>query len=269
MVRSHTYKPLLSTNARKKGMMKQNRFYTHRIRALVAVGLLWLLVACVPVIQPPAEGSQQGEAPQAEPLAVQAARANLAQERQVDAAAITVVSAEAVEWPDACLGAPTPEEMCGQVITPGYLIILAVDGNEYRYHTNEDGTIVRQPVAEGDVGSGDVGSGDVGSGDMGSGETTFFVESIEVRILESDPVQVEALVRGQLADACTTIADATVEVQGQTFVITLQTTRPADKMCAQMLTPFEQIVPLGTPDPATGTYEVQAGDVVQSFTLGE
>ncbi|MCE7983311.1 MAG: hypothetical protein DYG89_19225 [Caldilinea sp. CFX5] len=243
--------------------MKQNRFYPHRIGAIVAMGLLWLLVACVPVIQPPAEDSRQSAAPPAESPAVQAARANLAQERQVDAAAITVVRVEAMEWPDACLGAPTAEEMCGQVIIPGYLITLAVDGTEYRYHTNEDGSMVRQPTAAGDMGVAP------GSGDMGSGEMTFFVESIEVRILESNPVQVQAVVRGQLADACTTIAGATVEAQDQTFVITLQTTRPADQMCAQVLTPFEEVVPLGTPDPATGTYEVQVGDVVQSFTLGE
>ncbi len=245
-------------------MMKQNRFYPHRIGAIVAVGLLWLLVACVPVIQPPAEDSRQSDASPDVPPAVQAAQANLAQERQVDAAAITVVSVEAVEWPDACLGAPTAEEMCGQVLTPGYLITLAVDGAEYRYHTNVDGSMVRQPAAEDDMGSGDTGSSDTDSGEM-----TFFVESIEVRLLESNPVQVEAVVRGQLADACTTIAGATVEAQGQTFAITLQTTRPADQMCAQVLTPFEQVVPIETPDPATGTYEVQAGDVVQSFTLGE
>jgi hypothetical protein len=244
-------------------MMKQNQFYAHRIGAIVAIGLLWLLVACVPVIRPPAENPQQDNAPPAEPPAVQAAQTTLAQQLQVDAAAITVVKVEAMEWPDACLGAATAEEMCGQVITPGYLVTLAVDGTEYRYHTNENGSMVRQPTAEGDMGIAP------GNGDMGSGETTFFVESIEVRLLESNPVQVQAVVRGQLADACTTIAGAIVEAQGQTFVITLQTNRPADQMCAQVLTPFEQVVPLDTLDSATGAYEVRAGDVVESFTLGQ
>lgn len=248
-------------------MMKQNQFYVHRIGAIVAIGLLWLLVACVPVIRPPAENPQQDYAPQAELPARLAAQATLAQQLQVDATAITVVKVEAMEWPDACLGAATAEEMCGQVITPGYLVTLAVDGTEYRYHTNENGSMVRQPTAEGDMGIAP-GSGDMGSGDMG-GEMTFFVESIEVLILESNPVQVQAVVRGQLADACTTVAGATVEAQGQTFVITLQTNRPADQMCAQVLTPFEQVVPLDTPDPATGAYEVRVGDVVQSFTFGQ
>lgn len=238
--------------------MRQKRSYIHWMGAAIAVGLLWVLVACVPVIRPPAAGSRQGDVPPAESPAVQAARQNLAQERQVDAATITVVSAEAMQWPDACLGAPTAEEMCAQVVTPGYQITLSAAGAEYIYHTNEDGTMVRQATDQGAIGA-----------TPDSGEITFFVESIEVRTLKTDPVQVEAVVHGQLVDACTTIKDVSVETKEKTFVITLQTTRPADQMCAQVLTPFDQVVPLELPAPATGTYEVQAGDVVQSFTLGE
>jgi hypothetical protein len=238
--------------------MRQYRSYRHQLCAVVAVGLLCVLVACTPIIQPPAADAPQADAGQAESPAVQAARQALAQALQVDATTITVTSEEAMEWPDACLGAATVDEMCAQVVTPGYLITLSANGNAHLYHTNEDGSMVRSATEQGEMGAAPV-----------DGETTFFVESVEVRILESDPVQVEAVVRGQLADACTTMTDATVEVQDKTFVVTLQTTRPADQMCAQVLTPFEQVVPLGTPDPATGAYDVQVGDVVQSFTLGE
>lgn len=244
--------------------MRQDQLRTNPTRVLptlviITLALLWGLTACVPIIQPPAEGSQREDAALTKQPALENARTTLAQELQVDAAAITVVSEEAVEWPDACLGAPAADEMCAQVVTPGYRITLAVDGNEYLYHTNEDGSEMRLATNE----QGEIGAAPVG------GETTFFVESVEVRILESDPVQVEAVVRGQLADACTTMTDATVELQDKTYIVTLQTTRPADQMCAQVLTPFEQVVPLGTPDPATGSYDVQVGDVVQSFTLGE
>lgn len=244
--------------------MQQDRLRIHPTRMLptfviIALALLWGLTACVPMIRPPAEGSQGGDAALTKQPALENARATLAQELQIDAAAITVVSEEAMEWPDACLGAPAADEMCAQVVTPGYQITLAVDGNEYLYHTNEDGSEMRLATND---------QGEMGVAPIG-GEMTFFVESVEVRVLESDPVQVEAVVRGQLADACTTMTDATVELQDKTYVVTLQTTRPADQMCAQVLTPFEQVVPLGTPDPATGTYEVQVGDMVQSFTLGE
>lgn len=239
--------------------MRENRLLSHRVGAIATLILFGLLVACTPMIRPPAAGSSQGNLPAEDHPALQSARQQLAQELNVDDAAITVVDEEAVEWPDACLGAPAVDEMCGQVVTPGYRLTLAVDGTEFVYHTNADGSTVRQvtePTEE--------------AGVMPADEPmTFFVESVEVRILEADPVQVEAVVRGQLADGCTTIAGATVETQDRTFVVTLQTTRPADMMCAQVLTPFEQIIALGSPEPATGAYAVQVGDVVESFTLGE
>jgi hypothetical protein len=67
----------------------------------------------------------------------------LADELQIDADQVEIVSVEAVEWRDACLGVSSPDVMCAQVITPGYLVILAVDGQQYEYHTNSDGTSVQ------------------------------------------------------------------------------------------------------------------------------
>jgi hypothetical protein len=67
----------------------------------------------------------------------------LAQQLQIDAAQIEVVSVEPMEWPDACLGISSPDLMCAQVITPGYRVVLAVDGQEYVYHTNADGSNVQ------------------------------------------------------------------------------------------------------------------------------
>lgn len=238
--------------------MLQNWLLNHCSRLIVLLTLFVFATACVPMIQPPVADAQSENSGVTEHPARQNARATAAQTLQVDADAITVVSEEAVEWPDACLGAPATDEMCGQVVTPGYLITLAVGGNEYQVHTNADGSAVRMAIDESEMGA-----------VPDSGAATFFVESIEVLIGKSNPVQVDAVVRGQLADSCTTIVGATVEAQAQTFVVTLQANRPADQMCAQVLTPFEQIVPLELPVGATGVYEVQVGDVVQSFTLGE
>jgi hypothetical protein len=53
----------------------------------------------------------------------------------VDFDEIEVVSAEAVEWPDAALGCPQGDMMYAQVITPGYQIVLEADGEEYDFHT--------------------------------------------------------------------------------------------------------------------------------------
>ncbi len=56
--------------------------------------------------------------------------------------AVTVVSNTPTEWPDACLGIAQPGTMCAQVITPGYLVVLAVNGQQYEYHANQTGSQV-------------------------------------------------------------------------------------------------------------------------------
>ena len=94
------------------------------------------------------------------------------------------------------------------------------------------------------------------------------VESIEIRILESDPLQVQAVVRGQLPDACAFIESTGVSAEGTTFRIRMTTAHQPNQRCAAMLTPFEEVVPLGSPQPATGTYDVRINDLVESFTLG-
>ncbi|MCB0248474.1 MAG: hypothetical protein KDI07_07830 [Anaerolineae bacterium] len=56
----------------------------------------------------------------------------------VDPTQMTLVSMEPVNWPDSCLGVNTMEIMCAEVITPGYRIVVEVDGLQTTVHTNED-----------------------------------------------------------------------------------------------------------------------------------
>lgn len=56
---------------------------------------------------------------------------------------ITLVSIEAVDWPDGCLGIQEEGVMCTQVITPGFQILVEANGREVEYRTNEDGTQIR------------------------------------------------------------------------------------------------------------------------------
>ena len=69
-------------------------------------------------------------------LALNAALSDLAQRLDIAADRITVKKIEAVEWMDASLGCPEPDKMYAQVITPGYLIVLSAQGQEYEYHTD-------------------------------------------------------------------------------------------------------------------------------------
>lgn len=56
---------------------------------------------------------------------------------------VEIVSYEAVEWPDACLGLAEEGEMCAQVVTPGWLIVFNANGQELEFHTDESGENVR------------------------------------------------------------------------------------------------------------------------------
>lgn len=77
------------------------------------------------------------------PTAVIITQQRLAQQLDLASMAVTVVSADAVDWPDSCLGAPAEGEQCAQVITPGYQIILEAQGQRYEYHTDESGSLIR------------------------------------------------------------------------------------------------------------------------------
>ena len=73
--------------------------------------------------------------------AAEAAVQALAAARGLAADQITIISAERVEWPNACLGVEPAGQMCAEVITPGYRILLHVgaDAGWVEYHTDEFG----------------------------------------------------------------------------------------------------------------------------------
>ena len=80
---------------------------------------------------------------------VAAAKADLAARLGLSEAEITVQSAEPVEWPDASLGCPQPGMMYAQVITPGYRVLLAAQGQAYEYHTARANQVILCQPEEG------------------------------------------------------------------------------------------------------------------------
>ncbi len=72
--------------------------------------------------------------PGLEPL-ITLAMDDLAERLDITTDEITLVSAEAVVWPDASLGCPQPDMLYRQVPEDGALIILRVDDREYEYHS--------------------------------------------------------------------------------------------------------------------------------------
>jgi hypothetical protein len=93
------------------------------------------------------------------------------------------------------------------------------------------------------------------------------VESLDVRILESFPVQVQAVVSGYLPDSCTQIVSVGAINAGTTFRIRIDTERPADAMCAMVITNFEEVVTLETAGLPAGAYDVRVNDLMVAFEL--
>jgi len=93
------------------------------------------------------------------------------------------------------------------------------------------------------------------------------VEEIEILILESFPVQVHVVARGNLPDGCTTIDQVKQERHGDTFVVTIATVRPADRACTEALVPFEEVIPLDVVGLEAGTYTVEVNGVRGTFEL--
>ncbi len=76
--------------------------------------------------------------------AEQAAVALLASTLNVSPDEITVLSSQAVEWPDGCLGVQRPGMMCTQAIVPGFRIILQTGEEQFEFRTNRSGSQVVQ-----------------------------------------------------------------------------------------------------------------------------
>jgi inhibitor of cysteine peptidase len=94
------------------------------------------------------------------------------------------------------------------------------------------------------------------------------VTSIDVLLLESFPLQAQAVLEGYLPDGCTELYDISVERQGQEFVVTLTTRRPTgDVACTMALEPFEESISLDIDGLEAGTYTVIAQDQQAQFTL--
>lgn len=93
------------------------------------------------------------------------------------------------------------------------------------------------------------------------------VQTVDLLLLESFPVQVNAVARGSLPDGCTKIDQVTQRREGNSFTVTITTARPADKMCTQVVTPFEQSVSLEVVGLPAGTYTVDINGTTGTFAL--
>ncbi len=120
---------------------------------------------------------------------------------------ISVISTEAVEWPDGCLGVQRPGVMCTQAIVPGYRIILQAGDEQFEFHTNESGSQVVQ----------------VGGGPLGLMEEAIAAQLAFNLGLDVDEISVVSSNDVEFTDGCLEVAIENV-------------------LCAQVITPGKIIV---------------------------
>ena len=93
------------------------------------------------------------------------------------------------------------------------------------------------------------------------------VETAEVLILESFPLQVNIKISGNLSDGCTSVYQLVTENKRDSFQIKIMTLREKNAMCAQALVPFEVYAPLDVNGLPAGTYQVIIDDLITEFTF--
>lgn len=93
------------------------------------------------------------------------------------------------------------------------------------------------------------------------------LESLELQVLESQPVQVNAIVKGTLGDGCTKLNAIEQKRDGDTFTIDVTTIRPKEAMCTMIAKLLNETVALDVAGLKAGTYIVAAGTLSQTFTL--
>ena len=92
-----------------------------------------------------------------------------------------------------------------------------------------------------------------------AGAAPVFVDQVSV--------QVSVVVQGSFPDSCTSLGEVTQTVEDNTISVTLTGVQPADMMCAQVLTPFEETIPLDVSGLPAGEYTVDVNGTVATVVL--
>ncbi len=93
------------------------------------------------------------------------------------------------------------------------------------------------------------------------------VQSVAIQILNSDPPQINATVRGNLAESCATLGESQVQYGSNAFHISVYAVSTSGRGCAPLTTGFETTIALDTRGFPAGTYTVIANGVSAVFTL--
>ncbi len=94
------------------------------------------------------------------------------------------------------------------------------------------------------------------------------VESIEVQVWDSSPLQAQVQVKGYLSSGCEQFNTSQIQFQADRFVVLLSTTQ-TQAVCTMQLQAFEQMIPLDITGLPAGRYEVEVNGLSTQFELTE
>jgi hypothetical protein len=93
------------------------------------------------------------------------------------------------------------------------------------------------------------------------------VQSVEIQTINTNPMQVNAIVRGNLAESCATLGESQVKYDSNTIRIAVYAVSRSDIGCAQVTTSFETTITLDINKMTAGTYTAIANGASAVFTL--
>ena len=97
----------------------------------------------------------------------------------------------------------------------------------------------------------------------------LIIEELTVNLMESLPARGAVVVRGYLADGCTSIVDMSMVIDEDAglFRIKLGTYRGGDAICSMALVEVEEVVELPILGLSAGTYTVEVNGETTTFEL--
>ena len=93
------------------------------------------------------------------------------------------------------------------------------------------------------------------------------IHEVDVRFMESFPVQVGVYIKGGLRDGCTAFNDAAVTREGDTINIEVTVQKPKDTSCPAIYNFFEKNLNLGSDFTAGTTYTLNVNDYTTTFEM--
>lgn len=92
------------------------------------------------------------------------------------------------------------------------------------------------------------------------------IDSVDVRVAESAPVQVFAHVTGVIGDGCSRLLPLTQRRSGNTVTIEIQRERPRDAVCIQIAQLYDETIRLEGEFPP-GSYSLQVNALTRAFSV--